>query len=175
MSAATTSSTRSPTSPPFRSGRLHSWARLRSAARVPRECHGTSSEQPVAFLGFTGEPATSQKLEQIAQIPACPTAKPDPERPDLVVAFCELFTLYLWLQEVPGIDPAEALRSRLYYAVSFAIARAAEDPFVIPEDGQPMNLGEGVPIAALNELQDAVDAATQEAAWGLAVPPSGNA
>ena len=59
-----------------------------TGSKGSRECHGTSNGQPVAFLGFTGEPATSEKLEQIAQISACPTAKPDPERPDLVVAFC---------------------------------------------------------------------------------------
>ena len=146
-----------------------------TGSKGSKECHGTSNGQPVAFLGFTGEPATSEKLEEVAQIPACPTAKPDPERPELVVAFCDLFTLYLWLQEVPGIDPAEALRSPLHYAVSLAIVRSAEDSFVIPEGGQPMSLGEELPLAALNELRDAVDAATREANWGLAVPPTGNA
>ena len=45
---------------------------------------------------------------------------------------------------------------------------------MIDEDTEPMDLGADVPLAAVQQMQEAVEAAVGEATWELAVP-SGNA
>ncbi len=44
-----------------------------------------------------------------------------------------------------------------------------------PEDQEPLDLGDAVPIAQVGQLIDHVDGAAQAASWGWSIPPADRA
>ncbi len=141
-----------------------------------KECHGMKGGKLSQILGFSGEPSTPEKVEEVARIPGCPTTRLEQLQGDFVAVFCEAFTLYLWLQALPvPVEIAGESEARLDMLVSWAHFRAADERGpILDEDTDPLSIPSDVTIAAVQQMQDAVEAAASQAAWELAVP-SGNA
>ena len=143
-----------------------------------QECHVTRNDEFVGVLTSTGEPATKEKLEQVAKIPGCPQRKLTVEEREILMLTCEAVTLFLWLQQIPGSEAEIGVDDDDYIYVDSIFSAfgppipALPEPEPIPEEDTPLDLGESVPIAAL--VEQAGEAA-QAAAWRWAVPPGENA